>query len=147
MWKKLDKERHTTYGIYCIVKESLNKSLSRSGLSCGALTFSKIVNEYFRVVMDRLIYRFQKVNLLNQFGSWCVYKSDNYNKKRGIEWIKIHGAHNYFIHWEKPKTIARKGVYVWFDIDIVDKIAKQVENGFDYPLFDGEYIRTYKYIQ
>lgn len=131
--------------LYHRIEKDMNADLKRNGFkNCGIKIFRSVVKNYWRTIMNRVVYLFDEVELWNKFGTLGVRKilCTEFNPEN-IDVNKTDG-YFYFIFWNRPLKYMKmtlKACGVW------KKRAYQnvVFNGKDYPeIIRGQYV-TYVY--
>lgn len=128
--------------IFNSVKDEMNAELIANGFKpIGFTYFKRIVKRYWKTIMDRVIYKYDVVEIWKNRGTLCAHKimCTNFNP-HGIDVNKTDG-YFYFIFWDRPKCNR------YFKLNVAPILKKRqyqnvVLNGGDYPeIMEESYVR------
>ena len=125
-----------TYGllkVYDLIKDDLNAELKAKGFrEMSPRRFKRIIKHYFKHIYNRVVYKYQSVELYDRFGTVLGHKilCTEFNPKN-ID-VNATDGYYYFIFWQRPKAYRR---WKFFPAPIWKKrIFQNVrDNGGDYP--------------
>jgi hypothetical protein len=130
---KLKDKPYDIIALFNEVKSDMNKELNANGYkSIGSRSFKQAVKHYFKHICNRVIYKYQTVEIYNRFGSLTGHKilCTEYNPPN-IDVNKTDG-YFFFLFWRRPKAYVRwafKLAPIW-----KKRIFQNVrDNGGDYP--------------
>ena len=116
-----------------------NKYSSCSGIYLGKKRFNKIIKTYFKILFERVIYKYQSVEFYRNFGVIQAHKilCTKFNPKF-INIMKTDG-YFYFLFWDKPKDFYYHKFLPCKNWKT--KLFKNViDNGADYPeIYENTY--------
>lgn len=124
---------YTLTDLYEVIKDDMNNELRDAGFcEIGLRTFKQVIKHYYKSIMNRVIYRYETVELYNSFGTMTGHKilCTRFNPF-AIDINKTDG-YFYFTFWLRPRKYTKwsfKMAPIW-----KKRIFQNVrDNGGDYP--------------
>ena len=119
--------------LYDLIKDSLNEELKENGFRpIGLRNFKQVVKHYFKHIFNRVVYKYETVELYDRFGTVTGNKKlcTDFNP-RYVDVNKTDG-YVYFILWLRPKKYRK---WAFFPAPIWKKRQFQNvrDNKGDYP--------------